>query len=206
MFSHSPRAIPWEKTLPWAPTTINPNTAVVPVSGNPARASACAKGAGVSTDRGVGTSATARILPASAKFAVGRRRDDRRVAVRTPRFKRGTPQRNARIASESRLRRNRRRGGRLRRRVVTQQKFFSNLFCHRPGCYEPPAHSIRNPARYCCADCRQAVRNVLDRERKWRSRNTLAGRIKRSHEYSQRAESRRQRSEQQRDASDPRSP
>jgi len=75
-----------------------------------------------------------------------------------------------------------------------------------PGCYEPPANSIRNPARYCCADCRQAVRNVLDRERKWRSRNTLPGQRKRSYEYSQRAQARQQQSEQQRDASGPRPP
>jgi hypothetical protein len=43
--------------------------------------------------------------------------------------------------------------------------------------------SLRNPARYCCAACRQAVRNVLDRERKWRSRGTLDGRKKRDIEY-----------------------
>jgi hypothetical protein len=43
--------------------------------------------------------------------------------------------------------------------------------------------SPRNPARYCCAACRQAVRNVQDRERKWRSRRTLDGRKKRAIEY-----------------------
>ena len=43
--------------------------------------------------------------------------------------------------------------------------------------------STRNPARYCCPACRQAVRNVQDRERKWRSRGTLDGRKKRAIEY-----------------------
>jgi len=44
-------------------------------------------------------------------------------------------------------------------------------FCDRPGCYEPlPEHS-RAPARYCDHACRQAMRRVRDRERKWLSRN-----------------------------------
>jgi len=57
------------------------------------------------------------------------------------------------------------------------------LLCDRPGCYEPPVTSIRNPARYCCHACRRAVHNVQDRERKWRSRGTLDGRTKRAYEY-----------------------
>src|SRR5207237_7165617 len=55
------------------------------------------------------------------------------------------------------------------------RSFFSTLLCARPGCHEPPLNSIRNPARYCCAACRQAVRHVLDRERKWPPRGTLDG-------------------------------
>jgi hypothetical protein len=43
--------------------------------------------------------------------------------------------------------------------------------------------SPRNPARYCGTACRQAVRNVRDRERKWLSRGTLDGRKKRAIEY-----------------------
>jgi hypothetical protein len=61
--------------------------------------------------------------------------------------------------------------------------FFSWPFCDRPGCYQRAASSIRNQARYCSCACRQAVRSVLDRERKWRSRGTLDGRKKRSIEY-----------------------
>ena len=63
------------------------------------------------------------------------------------------------------------------------RNFFSLPLCDRPGCYEPPVTSPRNPARFCCAACRQAVRNVLDRERKWLSRGTLDGRKKRAIEY-----------------------
>jgi len=43
--------------------------------------------------------------------------------------------------------------------------------------------SSRNPARYCGAACRQAVRNVQDRERKWLARGSLDGRKKRAIEY-----------------------
>ena len=65
----------------------------------------------------------------------------------------------------------------------TPRAFFSWSLCNRPGCYQHPANSIRNQARYCSCACRQAVRNALDRERKWRSRGTLDGRKKRSIEY-----------------------
>jgi hypothetical protein len=55
--------------------------------------------------------------------------------------------------------------------------------CDRPGCHEPPLKSGRNQARYCCPRCRQAVRRVLDRERKWLSRGTFQGRCARDQEY-----------------------
>ena len=61
--------------------------------------------------------------------------------------------------------------------------FFSLPLCDRPGCHEHPVDSARNLARYCCPACRQAVRNVRDRERKWLSRGTLDGRKKRIIEY-----------------------
>jgi hypothetical protein len=57
----------------------------------------------------------------------------------------------------------------------TAEKFFSSPLCDRPGCYEPRVISLRNKARYCCAGCRQAVRKVHDRERKWLFRGTSAG-------------------------------
>lgn len=59
----------------------------------------------------------------------------------------------------------------------------SDIFCGRTGCYEPPRASLRTPACYCTAACRTAVRRVRDRERKWLSRTTLVGRIKRRSEY-----------------------
>jgi hypothetical protein len=43
-------------------------------------------------------------------------------------------------------------------------------FCDRPGCFEPQRPSGRAPARYCGDGCRQAVRRVRDRERKWKWR------------------------------------
>ena len=56
-------------------------------------------------------------------------------------------------------------------RAWSRSRKIPGEFCDRPGCYEPlPKHS-RAPARYCGHDCRQAVRRVRDRERKWLSRN-----------------------------------
>ena len=43
-------------------------------------------------------------------------------------------------------------------------------FCDRPGCYDPVSPSCRVAARYCGDECRQAVRRVLDRERKFKDR------------------------------------
>jgi hypothetical protein len=63
------------------------------------------------------------------------------------------------------------------------ENFFSLRFCDRPGCYQCPVTALCSPGRYCSAACRQAVRNVLDRERKWFSRNTSGGRDRRAIEY-----------------------
>ncbi len=60
---------------------------------------------------------------------------------------------------------------------------FPTPLCDRPGCHEPPPKAGRNQARYCCPACRQAVRRVLDRERKWRQRGTFQGRRARVREY-----------------------
>lgn len=57
------------------------------------------------------------------------------------------------------------------------------IFCDRPGCFDPLRPSCRARARYCGDQCRQAMRRVLDRERKWLNRNTFAGRFKRQLEY-----------------------
>jgi len=72
---------------------------------------------------------------------------------------------------------------RLRRRVVTQQKFFAQPLCGRPGCYEAAPKLGRNQAHYCGRACRRAVHRVLERERKWVWRGTFQGRRQRLQEY-----------------------
>jgi hypothetical protein len=63
-------------------------------------------------------------------------------------------------------------------------KIFSPTpICDRPGCHEMPPKSGRNQAKYCCPACRQAVYQVLDRERKWLKRGTFQGRCARQREY-----------------------
>ena len=63
-------------------------------------------------------------------------------------------------------------------------KIFLPLpFCHRPGCYELPLTSVRNPAHFCGPACRQAVHRVRDRERKWRSRRRFRIQRARQQEY-----------------------
>jgi hypothetical protein len=61
--------------------------------------------------------------------------------------------------------------------------FSPAVLCDRPGCHEPPPKTGRNQARYCCDGCRQALRRVLDRERKWLWRGTFRGRRARAQEY-----------------------
>lgn len=73
----------------------------------------------------------------------------------------------------------------------SRSKNNSCPFCDRPGCYEVPRPSSRCAARYCGDECRQAVRRVCDRERKWLSRKTPAGRFKRRLEYQARRLARR---------------
>jgi hypothetical protein len=41
------------------------------------------------------------------------------------------------------------------------------IFCDRPGCYEPLRDSPRAPASYCSDDCRAAKHRARDCERKW---------------------------------------
>lgn len=46
-------------------------------------------------------------------------------------------------------------------------------FCDRPGCYEPTRSSPRVAAKYCGDECRSAMANVRDRERKWSMRHAF---------------------------------
>jgi len=57
------------------------------------------------------------------------------------------------------------------------------IFCDRVGCYEALRDSPRAPASYCGDDCRAAMRQARDRERKWLRRKTEAGHFKRRLEY-----------------------
>jgi hypothetical protein len=99
------------------------------------------------------------------------------------RRKLSTPRPNARAGNVAGPRLSPLKTHRLRRRVVTQQTPFFGALCDRPGCHQPCVASIRTPARFCGHACRQAVRNVQDRERKWLWRGTLDGRKKRAYEY-----------------------
>jgi hypothetical protein len=170
-------------SLPWTPTRLRASTAVRLECGERDRGSVCAKVAAVGTSPGFGTSATVRSRNAAAWSAAGRRHGGRPGDGRIPKSRPGTLRQKGRAASGPRLRPRPIRVHRLRHRVVTQLTIFSPPLCDRPGCHESPASSPRNPARYCGPDCRKAVRNVCDRERKWLSRGTLDGRKKRAFEY-----------------------
>jgi hypothetical protein len=50
--------------------------------------------------------------------------------------------------------------------------------CDRVGCYESPRTSPQCGVAYCSHECRDAVRRVRDRERKYLWRRTSAGRLK----------------------------
>ena len=144
---------------------------------------ACVKGVAAITSRGAGTSTIARSRNVAAKSASGRRPGGRPNTARLPRQSPPRPSRaRAPPAGQERV------PGCSRTRGCAgawsrSSNFFSPPLCDRPGCHESPVTSLRNPARYCCPACRQAVRNVQDRERKWLARGTLDGRKKRAIEY-----------------------
>ena len=62
-------------------------------------------------------------------------------------------------------------------------KKHPEIFCDRPGCYEPVRESPCASASYCSDDCRAAMAAIRDRERKWLRRNSPKGREERQHEY-----------------------
>ena len=56
-------------------------------------------------------------------------------------------------------------------RPATIPEKFSSQPCQRPGCYAVFVLQPRSPQqRFCSCSCRQALRRVLDRERRWRQR------------------------------------
>ena len=68
-------------------------------------------------------------------------------------------------------------------RAWSRSEKHPEVFCDRPGCYQPVRNSPRAPARYCSDACRAAVERARDRERKWLLRNREVGRFKRRLEY-----------------------
>lgn len=62
----------------------------------------------------------------------------------------------------------------LQRSAWSRSNEIPEDFCDRPGCYDPLPTNSRAPVRYCGAVCRQAVRRVRDRERKWLKRRHVA--------------------------------
>ena len=59
----------------------------------------------------------------------------------------------------------------IRSSAWSRSNKFPEDFCDRPGCYEPVPTNSRAPVRYCGVVCRQAVRRVRDRDRKWLKRH-----------------------------------
>jgi len=56
------------------------------------------------------------------------------------------------------------------RPAIIPEKFAAQP-CQRPGCYATFVPTPRSPQqRFCSCSCRQALRRVLDRERRWRRR------------------------------------
>jgi hypothetical protein len=138
MRTHSPRAFPWEKHLPWALVRVRESTAARPEGADRARGIACAKVVGASISRGVGTSATARIRNAGGRSTAGKRRGGKPDIASTPTSKPGTPRLRKSAASERSPRLRLLRTQRLRRRVVTRQKVFFHSVMRSAGLPRPP--------------------------------------------------------------------
>jgi len=105
------------------------SAAALPVRDDRGRGCACAKAVDASTNRDARTSVTARSPNVCVCCGAGRRRGGRPNGVRTMRSKPSMPRPNVRAVSAPHLRPKLQRPLRLRRRVVTQQKFFRRLPC-----------------------------------------------------------------------------
>jgi hypothetical protein len=134
----SPRAVPWESTLPWATLMLIQRAAAVPGRDDRGRGSACAKAVAASTSLGAGTNATASSRNACGRSASGRRQDGRPSIARPPRPRSDTPRPRKRAVSESSPRPRPLRIPNLHRRVVTQQKLFFSPVMRSAGLSRTP--------------------------------------------------------------------
>lgn len=67
-------------------------------------------------------------------------------------------------------------------RPASKSDDLSLRWCKRPGCYTVFAvHSAFSPQRFCSCGCRRALRNVLDREERYRRRRRDGYRLPRRH-------------------------
>ena len=184
MVAHSPRAFPWEKHLPWAPATVRESTAAS-ARGRRPRPRICLR-------KGCGRKYQPRRWNQRYCQDPECRREVRRwQAARRQARHRQDADAKARHAQAEKARRQRAKSTSqtVENPEVTParghaaENFFPLRYAIGRAATNHPVSSLRNPARYCGPACRQAVRNVQDRERKWLSRGTLDGRKKRAIEY-----------------------
>jgi len=132
-FTRSPQAGPWEITLPWVAVMVVQIAAAVPVRDDRGPGFACAKAVAKSTCHGVGISVTARTPNVFERSSAGRRPSGKPGGAWMKRSKPSTPRRNGSAVSAPHLRHKHQILLPLRRRVVTQQKFFANSFVRPAG-------------------------------------------------------------------------
>jgi hypothetical protein len=126
--TRSPRAVPWEKALPWASVMI-----VRTAAADRGRGFVCARAVGARISRGVGTSVTARMPNVCVLCGAGRRHGGKRGGARMTPPGPSTPRPSVRAVSVPHLRPKSQRAPRLQRRVVTQQIFFAHAFVRPAG-------------------------------------------------------------------------
>ena len=184
MLAHSPRAFPWEQDLPWALARLREIITAGPEQRRPRIRKCLRKGCRrryQARNWNQRYCQDPKCLRLVRRWQAARRRPN---VARMTLSKPSTPRQRRIAVSESSSRPRRLKTPKLYPRAWSRTPIFFLLpVCDRPGCYKAPKKSVRNRARYCCAACRQAVRKVQDRERKWLSRGTLDGRKKRSFEY-----------------------
>jgi hypothetical protein len=123
--AHSPRAVPWENTLPWASVMISQTA----VAADREREFVCAKDVDKSTSRSVGISVIVRTPNACVWCGAGRQRGGKPSGVSSKRLKPSMPRQNVPAVNAAHLCPKLRRLQRLLQRVVTQQKFYRRRRC-----------------------------------------------------------------------------